>query len=181
MRKNLFGIMTVIIAAFFISACSDGVKQDEGEVSGGDVSIEESGNENSENESGADDGMVNEEIDEDTELFEAGSFIDYLHVHYNGHDYLQYGNPWWDRDEEWLNENYVYIAYAEYCTDYDLSKDLETYTTIPPGGCKIYRCNDEDTFILGFWEDDEAIILLARTDLSTEEKESASAATDWKR
>lgn len=153
MRKSLISIFVIMIIAAFISACY----VNRGQEVDSDNDAETFAN------------ISEEEIK-----------YDYPVVCYKGHDYLQYGNAWSDRDEEWLNENYTYVGEAEYYSDYALGKGKGDFTTINlDGGCKIYRCNDEDTFIFTLWGDG-TIYLFCQNDLTDEERESASAATDWK-
>lgn len=47
------------------------------------------------------------------------------------------------------------------------------------GGQEVDSDNDEDTFIFTLWGDG-TIYLFCQNDLTDEERESASAATDWK-
>lgn len=100
-------------------------------------------------------------------------------VSYNGYEYKDYKKIRDDCDENWLNENFVFIGDVVYYPDYAPEKDRGDFTTnIDPDSCKIYRCSDEDRLILTLWSSG-SVSLYIQDDLSDEEKESAVAEINW--
>lgn len=191
MRRSLISFLVILIISIFISACLADPKQEE-EM----LSSEKQTFGSLENETSIDNEIETEEVVEETSSIELnygeGYYIDdegnicYFGVRpptvtYNGNEYGQYGNPWWNMDEDWLNKNYAYLGEAEYYPDYEPIEGRGDFTTnIAEGGCKIYKCNEEDTYLFTLWSDG-VVRLFAQWDLTDEEKEAASAATEWKR
>lgn len=191
MRKSLVGIFAIAIASVFISACSNDTKQGEAVVS-----TAENIGDNSENETEAATGLTSEYTGQEINSVDVadgqGCYIDdegNIHyfdvrpptVSYNGHEYMQDGDPWWNMDGDWLNENYTYLGDAEYYSDYAPIEGRGDFTTnIDKDGCKIYQCNEENTYLFTLWSDG-VVRLFFQSDLTEEEMESASAATDWKK
>lgn len=169
-----------LITSMFILGCADHSERKEPLVSNTEESfegVESKANTNAEDEFVLGDGM--------------GTYTDKngkVHYYYGmpfvrveGRDYVQSGNPWWNRDEDWLKDNYTYLCDVEYYPDYAFRKDQGDFTTnIDEDGCKVYQCNDDNTFIFTLWSDG-VVRLFVQQDLTDEERESASASTEWKK
>ncbi|MBQ9887152.1 MAG: hypothetical protein IJM37_09880 [Lachnospiraceae bacterium] len=151
MKKKLVGVLIAITALLFLLACSNKYNRLKEDTN---VSI--------------------------TETDEMGRYDRLPAIYYNKHDYIQYGNPWRDVDEEWLNANYTFLGDVIYYPDDAFIKDRSNLTTnIDEGGCKIYKCNSEDTFLFALWSNGQ-VQLFVQNEMTQEEIESASAATEWK-
>lgn len=188
MRRSLLSVLAVMLLAVFICACSINAAPDGENADGSkenDISTEN--NISTENE-------IIEKTEEESSFelaYGDGYYIDDdgnaitfpirpPFVMYNGHEYAQYNNPWWNCDEDWLNENYTYIGDVKYCPDYAPEEERVDFTTnISEDGCKIYKCNDEDTFIFTLWGDG-TVRLFVQSNLSREEVEDAEKTIDWK-
>lgn len=191
MRRGLISLLIIVIISIFISACLTAPKEEEETLSNEEQTIV-----SLENETSIDNEIETEETAEESSSIELnageGYYIDdegnicYFGVRpptvtYNGKEYWQCGNPWWNYDEDWLNKNYAYLGEAEYYPDYEPIEGRGDFTTnIDVDGCKIYKCNEEDTYLFTLWSDG-VVRLLVQGGLTDEEMESASRATEWKK
>ncbi len=191
MRRGLISLLVTVMISIFISACQAGPKQEEETLGNEEQNIA-----SLENETSIDNEIETEETAEETSSIEVAAGEAYYTddegntfiygvrpptVTYNGKEYWQCGNPWWDYDEDWLNKNYTYLGEAEYYPDYEPIEGRGDFTTnIGVDGCRIYKCNEEDIYLFTLWSDG-VVRLFAQWGLTDEEMESASRATEWKK